>query len=76
MKEKTLKKLEKDLKDHLKYNIYPPIKEILVPICIKAIEDAKNKKWDKIVENIKEKMTVGELIEDLHLEFFVESKLE
>jgi len=42
--------LEDQLRWHLRSNHYPPVPEIMVPVCIEAISEATDENWDKLIE--------------------------
>jgi len=42
--------LDTQIRWHLTSNHYPPVPDIMVPVCIVAIEKANNGEWDDEVE--------------------------
>jgi hypothetical protein len=65
-------KLEIALEQHLQYNHYPPVPTVFIPSCKKAIELANDEKWDEELALPNGKtLTVTQIIEGLHLEWFV-----
>ena len=65
--------LEYGLRDHLAYNHYPPVPFKFLPVCKKAIRFGNMGKFDYMITLpnglIK---TVGEIIEGLHLNHFLD----
>ena len=54
---------------HLRYNLYPPITEKMIPFVRDALERGRMGDWSgKILIGKGFSVSVGELIDDLHLE--------
>ncbi len=65
-------KLEAALDYHLTSNHYPPYPVWLIPYCVKAIELANEGQWQtRITLNNGKNVTVAQMIEGCHLEFFL-----
>lgn len=65
--------LEESLRYHLQCNHYPPVHSDFIPIAQKAIELCRDERFDEIIEMPNGKrLTAGEIIEGLHLDFFLE----
>lgn len=65
------------LRWHLQSNHYPPIHEIFIPIAEEAIERANAGEWEKEIEMPNGKtLTVGEIVEGLHLDSFLDVEEE
>ena len=61
------------LQQHLQYNHYPPVSEDFIPACKQAIEAGNDRDWNKKIELPNGKIrTVSQIIEGLHLDFFLE----
>lgn len=79
---KTKLQLENAVRQHLRYNIYPPIPSSMIGPCVKAIEYANKGEWDKKVklpEGIFYKgkyrlAPIDAVIESHHLEFFLDQE--
>ena len=73
MTTKDIISMDAKLKYHLQYNHYPPIDLVFMDIAKEAIELAKEEKWNTVLElPNKIKKEVCEIIEDLHLDWFLE----
>lgn len=69
------------LLNHLTYNAYPPIPEDLIAKVANAIDELNSGKVDfklkmpSIDSGFRPGLTLGELISDWHLEYFVNQEL-
>jgi len=62
------------LRHHLQYNHYPPIHPSFVPIAQEAINKANAEDWDSMIAMpYGIKRTVAEIVELMHLEWFLEN---
>lgn len=61
------------IEHHLRYNIYPPVTAEMVPYCIDAIDKVSCglSHWEIEFPN-GDSIPAGQIVEDLHLEDFVE----
>jgi hypothetical protein len=67
-------RLQSALQWHLQANHYPPVSLVFIPLCIKAIEYANCKQWEKYIQLPNGKMvTVAKIVEGLHLEDFLKA---
>lgn len=72
--------LQRAIENHLRYNHYPPVSLDFVPVCLKAIKIAQecedSQEYGRMDANIKMpngiKKSVYDIIEGLHLGFFIE----
>ena len=70
---RALLKEDQALRWHLQCNHYPPIHEVFLLVAKKAIELAKQDKWEEVIDMPNGKsLTVAKIVEDLHLETFLE----
>lgn len=66
-------KLEKQLGEHLNYNMFPVgPKPFLVDPCKQAIFAVKDDEPEKLIQVGDSKIEAGELVEDLYLDWFLE----
>ena len=57
---------------HLQYNHYPPVNRVFVVVALEAIEKAEAGDWKAAIDMPNGRsLTVGEIIEGLHLESFL-----
>jgi len=69
--------IETMIGNHLQCNHYPPVSTVFVPTCIQAIDAANLEDWDAVIEMPNGKsLTVAEIIEGLHLDYFLEEGVE
>ena len=61
------------IENHLRYNHYPPVSLAMTDYCIKAIKHAQADEWDAVIEFPNGTMTAGDLVQDFHLDYFVQS---
>lgn len=69
---------------HLRYNHFPPVHEDFIPVAERAIELAQEaiwmdeqQGWDTVIEMPNGvSLTVSEIVEGLHLDFFLEADEE
>jgi len=58
---------------HLRFNHFPPVSPVFVATAQQAIAQARAGKWGAVLQLPNgETKTAGEVVEDLHLEGFVE----
>ena len=58
---------------HLLYNHYPPVHLGFIPSCIEAIQAVEDGEYRKQITMMNGKtLTAGEIVNGLHLEFFVD----
>ena len=63
------------LRHHLQYNYYPPIHPSFIPMAQEAINKANAEDWDSMIAMPNGmKRTVAEIVELMHLEWFLENK--
>jgi hypothetical protein len=65
--------LEMALRWHLRGNHYPPVHEVFVPVALQAIWAVNRDEHDLVIE-MPNGLTksAGEIVEELHLEWFLE----
>ena len=66
--------LEQQLSWHLQGNHYPPIDEAFIPVAKEAIKHAEEEDWDHVISMPNGfDRTVAFIVENMHLQPFVES---
>ena len=69
--------LDAALEQHLKYNHYPPINTVFIVIAKEAIEHVNNGRWEEKIEMPNGRvLTSGSIVEQLHLESFLDADEE
>jgi len=75
--------LQAALRWHLQSNHYPPLPEVLIPAAMRAIERGNKEQWHRRVRMPKNLLfrgktlaPVGDLIEALHLESFLNQEVQ
>ena len=69
----SMLKQDQALRCHLQYNHYPPVHEVFIPVAKEAIDRGNQEDWDHVIEMPNgRKLAVAQIIEELHLEFFLE----
>lgn len=64
--------LESAVTTHLRFNHFPSIDAVFVPVAMEAIERADADDWDSTIElPNKVVLTVSKIIEELHLDNFL-----
>ena len=67
--------LEEKLSWHLSGNHYPPVDDLFIPVCAKAIELANQGDYDAVLHYPNGLVrTVRHCIEGLHLEYFLNTE--
>jgi len=61
------------LEHHLCFNHFPPVSNVFVPVAERAIELANEEQWDELIAMPNGVvLSVGEIVDQLHLIDFVE----